>query len=353
MWYTLNMRFVPALLALLACGPPDDGDFEPKDPNPSGTLPTGTTPTGTTTTGTTTTQTTTGPITCENLPSGPLTWSWLDIQMEEDFDVDDEGYALVQDGGNVVGRNLWGDFKLVSTSASWDASGIQVLHTGEIIIGAQDEGSIKIVDPTTGNGILLMGGMTQPNGLEIESTDRVYVSEYTITGRVRWVDPATGNNGVVLENTYMPNGLVLSPDEQTLYIGGHTNNGANGAIIAVDRISDDVWDSANPRILHEMPGKDFDGVEVDICGNIYTVEYDTGKVVRITPDGASVEVIADIEDQGGWGVEYNSLRWGNGVDGWDPTVLYVTNREHLFPVEVGIAGKPSPSSVLGPLTENP
>ena len=97
-----------------------------------------------------------------------------------------------------------------------------------------------------------------------------------------------------------------------------------------------------------MPGKDFDGVEVDICGNIYTVEYQTGKVVRISPDGADVTVIADIEDPGGWSVEYNSLRWGNGVDGWDPLVLYVTNRSYLFPIEVGIAGKPSPSSVWVP-----
>ena len=267
--------------------------------------------------------------------------------MEEDFDFDSAGYALIQEGGNVIGKNLAGDVKLISTTASWDASGIQVLHTGEVVIGAQDEGSIKLVDPNTGGAVLLMGGMVQPNGLEIESTDRIYVSEMTTNGTVRWYDPGTGTSGTVIDNMYMPNGLVLSPDEQTLYIGGHSAGGANGAVWALDRIDQDTWDVANARILHEIPGRAFDAVEVDICGNVYTVEYETGKVIRIRVDG-TVEVLVDIEDPGGWGVEFNSMRWGNGVDGWDPTVLYVTNRLYLFPVEVGIAGKPSPSSVWVP-----
>lgn len=338
---------VSTLLLLLSCGSQSEGEYKPRL---GGSTATGTavgSPT-TTPTGSTTTPTKPEPITCDNLPEGPLNWSWLDIQMEEDFDIDQFGYALIQDGGNVIGKNLSGDLKLVSTTASWDASGIQVLHSGGIVIGAQDEGSIKLVDPVTGGAVLLMGNMVQPNGLEVESTDRIYVSEMTIGGSVRWYDVATGDSGAVITGMHMPNGVVLSPDEQTLYIGGHTNAGANGAIWAVDRLGPDTWDAANARVLHEMPGKDFDGVEVDICGNIYTVEYQTGKVVRISPDGADVTVIADIEDPGGWSVEYNSLRWGNGVDGWDPLVLYVTNRSYLFPIEVGIAGKPSPSSVWVP-----
>lgn len=341
------MRLSPLLLcAVVACAPESGPTPQPRpDPtSPAGGVPTGV-PGGTpTTTAGTPTGTTTLPADCGNLPAGPRPWSTIGLATEEDFDFDADGYALVQSGGSVIGRDQFGDIKIVSATASWDASGIQVMYSGHVIVGAQDEGALKRVDPITGGDEVVVGSLTQPNGVEIGSDDRVYVSEFTTNGRVSWHDLATGDQGVVIANTFMPNGIVLSPDEQILYVGGSAPNG-EPAILAVDRIDQDTWDSANVRVVWQHAGGDFDGVEVDVCGNIYTVEYTTGKVMRISPDGLNVEILADLDDPNPWWVEFNALRWGNGVGGWDPMVLYVTDRNMLFPVEIGVPGKPSPSSV--------
>ncbi len=291
-------------------------------------------------TDTDTTDTDTSPYDCDNLPPNPRPVSTLDIQTEEDFDFDAEGYLIYQDNSNLVGRDQTGDFRVISPAVAWDPSAVQVMSDGFIVVGAQDQGSLKLVDPSDGSWTLLIGGLTQPNGVEIGSDDRVYFTEFTVPGRVRWVD-RDGTQGTILENTSMPNGLVLSPDEQILYIGG-TDGPDTGAILSVHRLGPDSWEDF-ATVLYSSQGHDFDAVEVDICGNVYTVEYDSGRVVRMSPDGTDPQQLAVVVDPQFWD-EYNTLRWGNGIGGWNSKHLYLTNRNHVFPIEVDIEGKPHPTA---------
>ena len=276
---------------------------------------------------------------CDNLPPNPRPVQIVDIQTEEDFDFDAEGYLIFQDNNNLAGRDQYGDFRVISPAVASDPSAVQVLSDGFIVVGAQDEGSLKLVDPSNGSFTILVAGLTQPNGVEIGSDDRVYFTEFTNTGRVRWVD-RDGTQGTILTNTYMPNGIVLSPDEQILYVGGH--DGWNtGAILAINRTGPDTWEDFS-TIVYASQGHDFDAVEMDSCGNIYTVEYDTGRVLRISPDGLTVDTLADVVDPNFWN-EYNTLRWGNDIGGWKTDFLYLTNRNHIFPIDIAIEGKPHPT----------
>ena len=78
----------------------------------------------------------------------------------------------------------------------------------------------------------------------------------------------------------------------------------------------------------------FDGINVDICGNVYITEYGTGKIYRITPDGVGTMVV-DLPSF--W---IPNLRWGNGIGGWETDILYVTAYDRLYALEMGILGKP-------------
>ena len=62
----------------------------------------------------------------------------------------------------------------------------------------------------------------------------------------------------------------------------------------------------------------------------------TGKVYRISPDASQVDEVAELPSS--W---IPNLRWGVGVGGWDPDVLYVADRDQgrVFAIDVGIPGK--------------
>lgn len=80
-----------------------------------------------------------------------------------------------------------------------------------------------------------------------------------------------------------------------------------------------------------------DGLEVDGCGFVYVTEFSLGKVWRISPDGATVELLFD--PPVAW---IPNLHWGNGLGGFDADKLYVANRDEagLYEVSVGVPGKP-------------
>ncbi len=277
---------------------------------------------------------------CDSLPPSPRPPPELiDIETEEDFDFDAYGYLVHQDNTNLVGHRQNGDFRLIAANVATDPSAVQVLSDGYIVVAAQDQGALLLVDPSDGSSELLIGGLAQPNGVEIGSDDRIYFSEAVATGRVRWVD-RDGTSGTILPLTFVPNGLVLSPDEQTLYVGGHSH-WSTGAILAVKRLGPDEWENT-ATVLFGQVGHEFTAVEVDICGNIYGVDYDTGELYRGTPDGTSVELVADVDDPDG-GYSYSSIRWGNGVSGWRRDHLYITNRRHIFSLDIAIDGKPNPT----------
>jgi hypothetical protein len=268
---------------------------------------------------------------CSILPPVPSPYVTMpNVETSEDFDFDDQGFlCTVRPSGDLACKDQTGAIRIEGPRAAPNGSaGTRFLANGDWVIAGGD-GTLILVDHATGSNTVVLAGLLYPNGVEVGRDGYVYVAE-NASDRVRQVDPYTGDQWLVGDNLVSPNGVILSPDEQTLYVGSF----GGGNIYAFDRLSDHEWSPR--RILASSPGWDggFDGINVDICGNVYFTEFQVGKVWRVTPDGLQVDLVVNLPDA--W---IPNLRWGSGVGGWDQDILYVTAWSRLHAVDVGVPGK--------------
>ncbi|MCA9492993.1 MAG: hypothetical protein KC621_23845 [Myxococcales bacterium] len=273
---------------------------------------------------------------CDTLPAGPYEMHSTNvIRTEEDFDFDDDRYLLTQSGVSLAGVTRTGQTSILVSNIGVDAAGIRTLPSGDILIAQPDTGVVRRVDASTGGSVAILSSLLFPNGLEVSSDGRGFVSEFVATGRVREFNPITGNNRIILEIPY-PNNMVLSPDEQVLYVLASTGQfGGTSRVMALDRVVDG-W-ASQPREILSSP-QFLGGIAVDVCGNLYVTEYSSGRVGRILMPEQRVEAIADLGLLGGFGY-YSSARFSPGYGGWSATELYVTDRFELFTIDLGIEGR--------------
>lgn len=273
---------------------------------------------------------------CAQPPEGPFGWVSSDyVHTEEDFDFDTTGLVLSQRLANLVGIERDGTTHVVATQIGQDAAGLRTLPDGQHVAVAQpDTGALRIVDLATGGSATILGGLTFPNGIEVDSDGQVYVSEFVRRGRVRQVDPLTGDQTVLATLDY-PNGMAFSPDEQTMYIvssGGLVGFGTS-TIYTLQREPDGTWGSTLGTL--RTSETTLGGMTTDLCGNLYVIEYTGGRVMRLDPAGATVTEITSLPGAGFW----SSLRFAPGFGGWPRTEVYATNRRELYGIEVGIPGR--------------
>jgi len=174
----------------------------------------------------------------------------------------------------------------------------------------------------------VFGSAGWPNGIEVDSNDHVYVSDFTGDGFIARFDPYNPEDWeVVVNHITLPNGIILSPDEQYLYVAS-----SSGEIIVIERNPDQSWGQA--RLLVNSGGSP-QGINIDICGNVYWTDG-TDQILRSTPDGSRVDVVAELNS--GY---LPNIRWGHDIGGWEIDHLYASDRfaEVMFDIEIGIPGK--------------
>lgn len=272
---------------------------------------------------------------CSVLPPVPVWFHTLHgFGDAEDFDIDGQGFHGSVIGGNLVLKDRFGEQQLLSPNVTLWSAGTRVLPSGDWVVNDANNGAVVLVDGASGARSVILAGLEYPNGLEVDRKGQVYVAEQT-SGRVQTVDPATLASQVIAQSLNQPNGLILSPDEQTLYVGSF---GA-GHVYAIPRTGPNSWGPA--QILWQPPpGGEingmFDGINVDICGNIYITEYVAGRVWRITPDGQQHDLVAELPSH--W---IPNMRWGHGIGNWAADVLYVSDRDEgrIFGLQMLIPGK--------------
>ena len=201
------------------------------------------------------------------------------------------------------------------------------------MIAVPAEGVVKRIEASTGAKTSILSGLSYPNGLEVDRDNNVYVADQTTQKILRVNAYDQSDYEVIATGLSQPNGVILSPDETILYVGSF----GGGKVYAIDR--DPGGSGWLPhRTIFDSGGGDhgYDGINVDICGNVYFTEYIVGRVRRVTPDGSQVDGVVDLPSS--W---IPNLRWGNGIGGWDVDVLYVSDRDQgrLFALDMGIPGK--------------
>lgn len=321
------------LLTLVACTSADRAGRRPHDTDPPAADTETGTSAGTASTGDTAAVPATGdtgaPLDCSVLPPLPVQYVRMpEFETNEDFDLDGDGYLCTNIDQDLRCRDLAGDTKMVAPGISL-TSGIRVLASGDWLVNNQLTGTVTHVSAATGAKTPALTGLNYPNGLEIGRDGWIFVAEHG-AGNVRQFDVATGDQHLAATGLVDPNGVILSPDEQTLYV----NSFGAGVVWAVDRLGPTDWDT--PRVLHAAAGGtgEFDGINVDSCGNVYVTEYTVGRIYRITADGTGNGVVADLEE--GW---IPNLRWGHDLGGWSSSTLYVAAWDSVYALDMGIPGK--------------
>jgi hypothetical protein len=327
----------------LACKPPDETTTD-RPPVTDGTdtvaPPTGSTgstgDTGPTATGDT--GSTTIPPDCTNLPMEPVPFTAIDIVTTEDFDFDALGDLIYSDWTQVMAVDINLNYQPIGPGV-FDTRGIQILEDGNIVANYISDGAVGLIDRTTGGGTPLITGLSGPNALEVGDGNVIFVSEaFTSNPNVRSWDLDTMEVTNIANGFTYPNGLALGPNQDVLYVTDSTSG-----VYRVPKNADGTW-GAKELLFNPPGGESYDGIETDVCGNVYTVNFYDGQLFRFNPETHERVLLADINDPAEF--LYNSIRWGSDRGGWRRDVLYVTDRHKIFAVEVGIEGRRQPVDAM-------
>jgi gluconolactonase len=211
------------------------------------------------------------------------------------------------------------------------SNGLAVDNDDQLLLADQADRRITRVNPTNAmvTGEVLPTGNHTPNDLVMRSDDNVYFTDPNSGGRGFYrVSPAgelsgpfrPGTNDTATPNA--PNGVVLSPDENTLYVGD-----VQGSFVsAFDLEADGAIDTASVRRFVGTTGNTVDGMAVDCAGNLYV---STGTGVEVfSPAGMPLGTVPT--------GEASNATFG----GPDRRTLFVTSRALLKSVTLGVPGLP-------------
>lgn len=235
-------------------------------------------------------------------PAGKyLLWSDIPNDRIMRFDETDGSVSVfMQDGGNHNGHTVDREGRLVScehrerrvsrievdgsiTTLASRYEGKRLNSPNDVVV--KSDGSIWFSDPTY--------------GIDSEYEGDKAESEIGASYLYR-IDGASGNVTAVATDFVKPNGLAFSPDESLLYVAdtgaSHVENGPRH-IRVFDVQADGTL--SNGRLFAECEFGMFDGLRIDIDGNIWTSAGDG--VHCYTPQGELIgkiltgEVVANVE----------------------------------------------------------
>jgi gluconolactonase len=210
------------------------------------------------------------------------------------------------------------------------SNGLAIDNQDRLLLADQSDRRVTRVDATSAQvlGDVLPTGNYTPNDLVMRSDDNLYFTDPNTGGRGLYrLSPAGALSGPITQANAenapnAPNGVVLSPDENTLYVGD-----VQGRFVAsFDLLADGAIDTESGSIFVQTQGDTVDGMAVDCAGNLY-VGTRTGVEVY-APDGSPLGTVPTGES--------SNATFG----GPDRRTLFVTSRSVLKFVTLGVPGLP-------------
>lgn len=212
-----------------------------------------------------------------------------------------EGPAC-DEAGNIYCVKFGGEHTLGKTTPDGQAALLVTLPEGSTANGIRrgPDGLLYVAD-YTGHNLLQVHPQTgkvevwaheptlsQPNDLAILDDGTFYASDpdwKAGTGRL-WRIGKDRKFRLVAENMGTTNGIDVSADGKTLYV----NESVQRKVWAFDIAEDGSL--ANKRLLKEFPDHGFDGMRVDVKGNLYITRHGKGTVVKLSPKGVILQEIS-------------------------------------------------------------
>lgn len=195
-------------------------------------------------------------------------------------------------------------------------NGIRFDRRGLMYVADYTGHNILRIDPKTRKVSVFAhnGEMNQPNDIAITAKGEFYASDpdwKNGKGQI-WFINRKGQTRRVAPDMGTTNGIDVSPDGRTLYV----NESVQRKVWAFQIEKDGSL--SGKRLLIEFPDHGFDGMRVDVDGNLYITRYGKGTVAKVSPEGKMIREIGVL------GARPSNICFG-GPDG---RTAYVTEVEH-------------------------
>ena len=215
------------------------------------------------------------------------------------------------------------------------SNGLALDHQGDLIAATHDRKQVARVNLRDGTRTAWVSTFegapfNSPNDLVVAAdgtlyfTDPDYQRKAAPGGqpRTRVYRHQSDTTAVVDDSLRNPNGIALSPDGDTLYVAGGTDD---GDVLRAYALHNGAPDKG--RDLARINGGD--GLAIDCLGNLYVTEHGERRVRVFSPTG---EVLATIR------VDANITNAAFG--GADRRTLFLTGAASLWSIELDVAGLP-------------
>jgi gluconolactonase len=210
------------------------------------------------------------------------------------------------------------------------SNGLALDNADQLLLADQSAQRITRVDSSTAArlGELVPAGQHKPNDLILRSDDNLYFTDPDSGGQGLYRVSPSGQLSEPIKQSNTPNapgapnGVVLSPDENTLYVGDVQQR----FVARFPLLVDGAIDTANAAVFVRTTGDTVDGMAVDCAGNLY-VGTRTGVEVY-APDATLIGTVPTGES--------SNATFG----GPDRRTLFVTSRAVLKSVTLGVPGLP-------------
>jgi sugar lactone lactonase YvrE len=245
----------------------------------------------------------------------------------EDLTMDGAGNIVAKSGNEIIAVDT-NDGSTPVANLTGQAYGLRYGITGDLFVARPNLGTVVRV-ASDGTVTDFATGLAGPNGVYPDLDGNVWVTEFG-GGNVLKFDDA-GVSTEIASGQNSPNGVVYDPGRDVVFF---TQYGPGKIFRAA------ADGGSAPVEVIDIPNAALDGLAMDVCGNVYTVDNQGNRLFRVDLDAAGDAtgsvLLATFPSN------VANAVFGSGT-GWEPTSLYAAgNPGDVYSVPVGVAGAPVP-----------
>ncbi|WP_437522662.1 SMP-30/gluconolactonase/LRE family protein [Sorangium sp. So ce726] len=277
---------------------------------------------------------------CAALAPGPFEPALLTAVFSgsEDFVFDGRGYLVAKQGPNLVRFDATGQ---TSNFASLPGTvlGLRYRPDGTLVAALPGQGAVVQVS-ATGMVDDYVTGLTDPNGLAPDALGNVWATDLAGDRVIRLNPDATIDEiASGAPEVSEPNGIVFDLARWAVF---YTNSSA-GEIRKIDLNNP----GERPSLVATVASSVLDGLVLDTCGHLYTVDSQNRTLYRVRLDAGGA-ALGEAELLARFPTGVANAQFGAGP-GFDARTLYVGGAAgSIYGVTVGIAGAPVPAPPEAP-----
>ncbi|XXY52264.1 SMP-30/gluconolactonase/LRE family protein [Sorangium sp. So ce269] len=277
---------------------------------------------------------------CAQLAPGPLAPTLVTDVFDgsADFAFDGRGHVVAKQGPNLIRYDATGQ---TSNFASLPGTvlGLRYRPDGTLVAARPDQGTVAQIS-TTGIVDDYVESLQAPNGLSADAEGNVWATERAGNRVIRLAPDATVEVIASGEpEVSQPSGVVFDPARKVVF---YTNSAA-GEIRRIDLAAAD----ALPALVSTVPSAVLDGLVLDTCGHLYTIDSKDRELYRVQLDAGGA-ALGEPELLATFPTSVANAQFGSGP-GFNAKTLYVGGAAgSIYAVAIGIVGAPVPAPPEAP-----